>query len=60
MGAILNRLARCRRGASSAEYALLLALVGGGIVLAALALGGAIGGSMDEAKTNIETCGGTC
>lgn len=36
-------------GASAAEYALILAIVGTGIAVAALALGGAIDTAMDEA-----------
>jgi pilus assembly protein Flp/PilA len=41
------------RGASSAEYALLLALVGAGIILASFALGVAVSGSMNDAASNI-------
>jgi pilus assembly protein Flp/PilA len=40
-------------GASAAEYALILAIVGTGIAAAALALGGAISGAMDRATTQI-------
>jgi pilus assembly protein Flp/PilA len=47
-------------GASAAEYALILAIVGSGIAVAALALGGAIGGALNDAKTCISTNGGTC
>ena len=36
-------------GASAAEYALILAIVGTGIALAALALGTAVGGAMTKA-----------
>ena len=46
-------------GASAAEYALILAIVGTGIAAAAFALGGAIGDAMDEAKTCISTSGGS-
>jgi pilus assembly protein Flp/PilA len=42
-------------GASAAEYALILAVVGTGIALAALALGGAISNSMEKAKNCITT-----
>ncbi|MEW6576874.1 MAG: Flp family type IVb pilin [Pseudomonadota bacterium] len=45
-------------GASAAEYALILAIVGTGIALAAFNLGGAIGDAMDTAKTCISTSGG--
>jgi pilus assembly protein Flp/PilA len=47
------RLTKDRRGASSAEYALLLALVGAGIILASFALGVAVSGSMNDAASNI-------
>ena len=36
-------------GASAAEYALILAIVGAGIALAAIALGGAVGTSVNDA-----------
>ena len=42
-------------GASAAEYALILAIVGTGIAVAALALGGAVGGAMSKAATCITT-----
>lgn len=37
-------------GASAAEYALILAIVGTGIAVAAFGLGGAIGTAMNNAK----------
>jgi len=40
-------------GASAAEYALILAIVGVGIVLAATALGNSIGGAMNTAASTI-------
>jgi pilus assembly protein Flp/PilA len=46
-------------GASAAEYALILAIVGAGIALAAIALGGAVGTSVNDAAnciTNTSTC----
>ena len=48
-------------GASAAEYALILAIIGTGIALAALALGGAIGGAMSSATdcindTSVTNC----
>ena len=46
-------------GASAAEYALILAIVGGAIALAALALGGAVANSMNRASncvTNTTLC----
>jgi pilus assembly protein Flp/PilA len=46
---------RDKRGASAAEYALILAIIGAAIALAALALGGEIAESMNEASSCIET-----
>jgi pilus assembly protein Flp/PilA len=40
-------------GASAAEYALILAIVGSGIAIAALILGGAIGDAMNSASNCI-------
>ncbi|WP_066819461.1 Flp family type IVb pilin [Sphingomonas mali] len=40
-------------GASAAEYALILAIVGTGIAVAAWTLGGAIGGAMNKATNCI-------
>jgi pilus assembly protein Flp/PilA len=40
-------------GAAAAEYALILAIVGGAIALAALALGNAVANSMNRAKNCI-------
>jgi pilus assembly protein Flp/PilA len=57
---LVIRLVSDDSGASAAEYALILAIVGGAIVLAALALGVAIGGAVDRAATNIADCGGGC
>ena len=49
-------------GASAAEYALILAIIGGAIALAALALGTAVSDSMGRAKScidNPDTCAGS-
>lgn len=43
-------------GASAAEYALILAVVGAGIALAAFTLGGAISTSINAATTQVSTC----
>ena len=43
-------------GASAAEYALILAVVGAGIAIAAFALGDAITTSIGAAETQVETC----
>ncbi|GLV25621.1 Flp family type IVb pilin [Sphingobium sp. TomTYG45] len=45
-------------GASAAEYALILAIVGTGIALAAFQLGGAIKGAMNSATNCIANAGG--
>ena len=42
-------------GASAAEYALILAIVGTGIAVAAIALGVSISGAMNKAATCITT-----
>ena len=48
-------------GASAAEYALILAIVGGAIALAALALGSTISNSLNRASNCITTPGSaTC
>lgn len=46
---------RDEAGASAAEYALILAIVGGGIALAAMALGTSIGISVNNTTECIET-----
>lgn len=46
--------ARDESGASAAEYALILAIIGTGIALAAFNLGGAIKGAMESAEGCIE------
>ena len=56
MKTFINML-RDEAGASAAEYALILAIVGGAIALAALALGGAVSNSMNRAKNCITTPG---
>ena len=56
----LMNFVRDESGASAAEYALILAIVGTGIALAAFQLGGAITGAMSEAKNCIENGDGTC
>jgi len=47
-------------GASAAEYALILAIVGSAIAVAAIGLSGAISGALTDAKTCISTNGSTC
>ena len=55
------RMLKDQSGASAAEYALLLAIIGGAIALAALALGNAVSNSMKHAtncitKPSAATC----
>ena len=54
MSKIINFL-KDESGASAAEYALILAIVGIGIVTAATKLQGAISGAMNSAATTINT-----
>ncbi len=49
MKKLLKTLRLDEAGAAAAEYALILAVVGGGIAVAALALGVSISGAMDRA-----------
>ncbi len=52
---------RDKRGASAAEYALILAIIGAVIAIAALTLAGAIGNAMNNTASCIETpTAGTC
>lgn len=55
------RMLKDQSGASAAEYALILAIVGGAIALAALALGNTIANSMNRASNCIKSpSSGTC
>lgn len=50
---------RNKRGASAAEYALILAIIGAAIAIAALTLSGAIANEMNDAAScisNTSTC----
>lgn len=51
---ILKRLWADQSGASAAEYALILAIVGGAIALAAIGLSGSISGAMNNASDCID------
>ena len=53
MKTFINML-RDEAGASAAEYALILAIVGAGIAVAAFGLGESISGAMDDAGTCID------
>ena len=53
------KMLRDESGASAAEYALILAIIGGAIALAAVGLGTAVSGSMNRAAacvSNTSTC----
>lgn len=50
---LLKRIRISKSGASAAEYALILAVIGGGIVVAAVALKGSIAGSLNKTSTLI-------
>ena len=50
----LKNFVRDESGASAAEYALILAIVGVGIAAAAVSLQGAIVGAMDKATNEIK------
>jgi len=56
----LKNFVRDESGASAAEYALILAIVGTGIAVASVALGDAISGAMDEASDCIDGTTTTC
>ena len=57
----LIRLWKDESGASAAEYALILAIIGAAIALAAIALGSAVANAMNDATNCIEAPGGsTC
>jgi pilus assembly protein Flp/PilA len=47
-------------GASAAEYALILAIIGATLAVAAVALGSAIGNAIGDTTTCIESDGQTC
>ena len=57
---LLKKLWADDSGASAAEYALILAIVGAAIALAAITLGNTIATSLNEASTCISTNGSTC
>ena len=54
------RMLKDESGASAAEYALILAIVGSAIALAAITLGGTIANAMNSASTCISSKGATC
>ena len=56
----LIKMLRNTRGASAAEYALILAIIGAAIAVAAIGLSGAIANAMNESTTCIASNGATC
>jgi len=58
---ILNKMLRDESGASAAEYALILAIVGSALAIAAIGLGNTISNSMNEQASRITNCqDGSC
>jgi len=57
---LLRELLLNQLGASAAEYALILAIIGGAIALAALALGASISNAISRSTDEISDCGGGC
>lgn len=57
MKSLIKAFMRDESGASAAEYALILAIVGIGIAGAALALAVSIGNAMDDAAAEIDARG---
>ena len=55
MKSLINML-RDESGASAAEYALILAIVGSALALAAIGLGNTISGSMNYQASRITAC----
>ena len=56
----LIKMIRNTRGASAAEYALILAIIGAAIAVAAIGLSGAIANAMNDSTTCIATNGLSC
>ncbi len=57
---ILSRFWMDQSGASSAEYVVILAVVGSALVFSVILLGGAVATAINDAATCINTMGGTC
>ena len=56
----LIKMIRNTRGASAAEYALILAIIGAAIAVAAIGLSGAIANAMNDSSECISSQGNTC
>ena len=57
---ILLRLLRANGGASAAEYAVILAIIGTAIAAASFYLGGVIADSMNDTAMCLSSAGGNC
>lgn len=60
MTKFVREFVRNESGAAAAEYALILAIVGAAIALAAISLGGVIANAMNSAGTCISSKGVSC
>jgi pilus assembly protein Flp/PilA len=58
--ALIKRILWNSRGASAAEYALIIAVVGSAIAVAAIVLGSTVSNSMNTSSQTIADCGGSC
>jgi pilus assembly protein Flp/PilA len=56
----LRRMLRDESGASAAEYALILAIIGSTLAIAAFLLGETIGNAIGDTSTCIESDGASC
>jgi pilus assembly protein Flp/PilA len=56
----LIKMLKDQSGASAAEYALILAVIGSALVIGALALGQSIGSAMNRSSNCIRSAGASC
>ena len=54
------QMTKDQSGASAAEYALILAIVGSAVAAASMLLGNTIGDAINDTSTCISTNGGSC
>ena len=57
---MIKALLQDRLGATAAEYAIILAIIGGAVAIGSLALGGSVSNSMNHSSDEIHNCGGSC
>jgi len=57
---LLRRATGDEAGASAAEYALILGIVGAALAISALTLGNSISSSINASRDQITSCGGGC